>query len=157
MARGQTNEWWVTLTHAFETHVREEARFLEAYEQLCAGVEDPGARFLIELILEDERRHHGIFERLAASARSDTEASSPPIPRPSRDEAESILEPTKRFLDAEIEDRTHLRELARQLEGAGDNLWSLLVELMDLDTRKHVRILEYLRDRLEEAAGGSGR
>jgi rubrerythrin len=152
MGPAQTNEWWVTLTHAFETHVREEARFLEAYEQLCKGIEDPGARFLIELILEDERRHHGIFERLAESARSDTASSSPPIPSPTREEAESILEPTKRFLEAEIEDRGHLRDLAKQLDGAGDNLWSLLIELMDLDTRKHVRILEYLRDRLEQAS-----
>lgn len=154
MSVPQTNEWWVELTHAFETHVREEARFLDAYERLCQGIEDPGARFLIELILEDERRHHGIFRRLAEAARHDTESSSPPIPSPSREEAETILEPTLEFLAAEIEDRTHLRDLARRLEGAGDNLWGLLIELMDLDTRKHVRILEYLRDRLEAATRG---
>lgn len=151
MSTAQTNEWWVTLTHAFETHVREEARFLEAYEELCRSIEDPGARFLIELILEDERRHHGIFERLAAAARNDTESSRPPVPEPSREEALAILEPTKRFLEAEEDDRGHLRDLAKKLEGAPDSLWRLLIEVMDLDTRKHVIILEYLCDRLEAA------
>src|SRR3546814_8000282 len=47
------------------------SRFLAAYEELCQGVDDPGTRFLVALILEDERRHHGIFERLASSARGD--------------------------------------------------------------------------------------
>src|SRR3546814_9114207 len=60
--RRDTNEWWVKIAHAFETHVREETRFLAVYEELCQGVDDPGTRFLVELILEDERRHHGIFE-----------------------------------------------------------------------------------------------
>lgn len=152
MSTAQSNEWWVTLTHAFDTHVREEARFLAAYEELCKDIVDPGARFLIELILEDERRHHGIFERLAESARNDTESSTPPVPRPSREEAESILEPTKRFLEAEEEDRGHLRDLAKRLEESPESLWRLLIEVMDLDTRKHVLILEYLCDRLEEAA-----
>src|SRR3546814_1670315 len=56
--RRDTNEWWVKIAHAFETHVREETRFLAAYEELCQGVDDPGTRFLVALILEDERRHH---------------------------------------------------------------------------------------------------
>src|SRR3546814_7256546 len=36
--RRDTNEWWVKIAHAFETHVREETRFLAAYEELCQGV-----------------------------------------------------------------------------------------------------------------------
>ncbi|HEY9557626.1 MAG TPA: hypothetical protein VIR58_12880 [Acidimicrobiales bacterium] len=152
--RRDTNEWWVKIAHAFETHVREETRFLAAYEELCQGVDDPGTRFLVELILEDERRHHGIFERLASSARGDDGIGvlSPPAPHPSPAEARAILAPTREFLEAELEDRRHLRTLAKEVDGVADSLWRLLIELMDLDTRKHVMILEFLRDRLTESA-----
>lgn len=148
----RSNEWWVRITHALESHVREETRFLEAYETLCEAVEDPGTRFLIDLILEDERRHHELFGRLAASARGDGGRPSIVSPDPSPEEARRILEPTARFLEAEHEDREELRKLAKELRGSADSLWHLLIELMDLDTRKHVAILEYLKGRLEERA-----
>lgn len=153
MSTQQSGEWWAIISHAFEAHVREESHFLDAYEQLCSEVLDPGARFLIELILEDERRHHTLFERMAASARGDAEpsAGTPDPPHVAPDEARRILEPTQRFLEAELEDRLHLRELREKLKPARDDtVWHLVVELMELDTAKHVKILEYLRDRLTD-------
>lgn len=150
--RRGSNEWWVRITHALESHVREETHFLDAYEELCRAVEDPGTRFLIELILEDERRHHELFQRLAASAREGDGGPSLQAPDPSPEEVERILGPTSRFLAAELEDREHLKKLAKDLHGVADSLWQLLIVLMDLDTRKHVAILEYLNDRLRERA-----
>ena len=153
MARRDTNEWWVRITHAFEAHVREETLFLQAYEELCQSVEDPGTRFLIDLILEDERRHHDLFRELADAARSLEPGKGGLVaPDPSPEEARRILEPTQRFLEAELEDRRHLRELAKELDGTADSLWRLLIELMDLDTRKHVAILEHLEQRLRDRA-----
>jgi rubrerythrin len=147
------DDWWARVTHAFQAHVREERHHLEAYESLARGITDPGTAFLVELILEDERRHHALFERLAATARGDGgRTGMPPSPRPAREEAERLLEPTERFLDAEHDDQDKLRALAAELDGVEDRLWRLLVELMDLDTRKHVAILEYLHERLRAAA-----
>lgn len=152
MAAPSAEERWARLTHAFQSHVRNEQRFLDAYEQLCEGLEDPGTRFLVELILEDERRHHELFERLAATARGDgPDAGLPPAPRPSATEAGHVLEMTERFLEAERNDRTELRELRKELRGIGDDQFTLLVDLMDLDTRKHIAILEYLTDCLRSA------
>src|SRR3546814_15100297 len=113
--RRDTNEWWVKIAHAFETHVREETRFLAAYEELCQGVDDPGTRFLVALILEDERRPHGIFERLASSARGDDGIAvlPPPAPHPSPAKARALLAPTRYFLAAELEGRPHLTTLAK--------------------------------------------
>lgn len=152
MADRHSNEWWVRITHALESHVREESHFLDAYEELCQAVEDPGTRFLIDLILADERRHHDLFALLAASARGDDGRPTLVSPDPSAEEARRILDPTARFLEAEHEDREHLRKLAKELDGVADSLWRLLIDLMDLDTRKHVAILEYLKGRLEERA-----
>jgi len=156
MSPEQSGEWWAVVSHAFEAHVREESHFLDAYEQLCAEVLDPGARFLIELILEDERRHHGLFERMAASARGDVDstAGTPEPPRLPADQATRILELTERFLKAELEDRRHLRELRKKLKPARDDtVWHLMVELMELDTAKHVKILEYLKRQLTSSTG----
>ncbi|HEX7095931.1 MAG TPA: hypothetical protein VF183_08605 [Acidimicrobiales bacterium] len=153
MSTRQSGEWWAEVTHAFQSHVREEVHFLDEYEELCLSITDPGTKFLLELIIEDERRHHALFERLAAAALgADDVEGTPPPPQLTAEEARRVLEPTERFLDAEREDRGGLRDLSKRLGPARhDTLWQLLVELMAHDTAKHIAILEYLRDRLREA------
>ena len=156
MSDSQSGEWWAMISHAFDVHVREESYFLDEYEALCKEVLDPGARFLIELILEDERRHHRLFEKMSASAREGDQAGPEGTPDPpdlDADQARRILEPTRRFLEAELEDRRHLRELRKKLEPVRDDtIWHLMVELMELDTSKHVKILEYLSAQLGQSA-----
>ena len=87
-----SGEWWASIIHAFQAHVREETAFLEKYQEAVAGVDDAALRFLLEMILEDERRHHALFEQMAE------------------------------------------------------------VGLMEIDTQKHVTILEYVQKRLRVAA-----
>lgn len=156
MSADQSGEWWAVISHAFDVHVREESYFLDAYEELCQEVLDPGARFLIELILEDERRHHRLFERMAASAREGDGAGAQGTPAPpdlDPEQARRILEPTQRFLEAELDDRKHLRELRKKLEPVRDDtIWHLMVGLMELDTAKHVKILEYLSAHFGQSA-----
>jgi hypothetical protein len=63
------------------------------------------------------------------------------------------LDATSRFLAAEREDRDQLRRLRRELAAAGKaSMWPLVVELMEIDTAKHIRILEELRTRLHDRA-----
>lgn len=144
---GQTDEWWVEISHAFNAHVREEVGILEAYEALCETVDDDGLRYLLRLILDDEHRHHQLFEDLAAAARS--EDASGVVPAPPAADHDGLLAQTERFLDIEREDAEQLKALHKKLRPAADDtLWRLLVELMQLDTEKHIRILEYLRHRL---------
>lgn len=151
MAPRPDSQWWARITHAFSAHVREESYFLDRYEKLVEDVEDRGTRFLIDLILEDERHHHELFNRLAEAARGDPDALPPP-PAPSKAEIEQILEATERFLQAERDDRVKLRELKKELKPAQVGHWHLLVELMDLDTQKHVVILEFLIRQLKAHA-----
>lgn len=143
MGPKQDSEWWARITHAFQAHVREESYFLDEYEELASSITDPGTRFLIKLILEDERHHHEMFSRLAAAARGEGD-ELPPRPNPTPDEARHLLEATERFLEAEKEDRVKLRKLAKELKGVEAGHWHLLVALTDLDTHKHMTILEFL-------------
>lgn len=154
MAR-QTDEWWVRISHAFSAHVRDEAFVLDAYAALAASTSDAGTRFLLELILADEQRHHEVFERLvAASEVGAGPGGIPHAPEPPAHEIPELLAQTRRFLEFEREDATSLKALGRELRPAhGETLWRLLVELMELDTEKHLRILGYLEHRLEELGG----
>ncbi len=146
------DEWWVTIAHAFSAHVRDERYVLARYEELAATTADPGTRFLLEVILEDERRHHALFERLGASATGTTAQASavPGPPDPEPEHLAELLEQTRRFLEIERDDAAGLKSLARELKpGSQETMWRLLVEIMELDTEKHIRILEFLRHRLE--------
>lgn len=150
----QSDEWWVVVSHAFSSHVRDENYVLEEYSKLAEATVDPGTRFLLELIIADERRHHAFFERLGADTRDGsapgTDAQVPPPPTPPVEERPALLEQTARFLELEREDATSLKELARELRPVRhDTLWLLLVEMMRLDTEKHLLILSYLHRRLE--------
>ena len=145
----QSGEWWARIAHLFSTHVREEVALLERYEQLVERTDDSGTRYLLELILADEHRHHAVFEQLTAAARSES-SGTPPAPSPSSDVRAELLEASRRFLDLERADSRSLHELQRELKPAADQtLWRLLVDLMELDTRKHIHVLEYLVARLE--------
>ncbi len=145
------DEWWAKVIHEFHAHVREEGEFLLAYEALVASSDDESVRFLLELILGDEHRHHDLFMSMADA--SVGEAPFPGPPRLSRETARALLEPTERFLAAEKEESKKLAALRRSLKPAGGGtLWPLVVELMEIDTSKHVRILEFLRDRLSGTA-----
>ena len=49
------------LMHEFQTHESDEARWLAIYKKLVHESEDPIIRFLLNLIIADEERHHEII------------------------------------------------------------------------------------------------
>jgi rubrerythrin len=146
---GASAEWSARIAHAFSSHVREESTILESYEQLAAEASDDGVRMLLGLILADEHRHHELFERLAAAARNDQAGAIPLPPIASANATTALRAQAERFLEVERNDAQSLHRLRKDLKpAAGTTLWRLLVDLMELDTRKHIHILEYLRDRV---------
>ena len=61
----------------------------------------------------------------------------------------ALAEVTSRFLAAERADQKQLRALRKELRPFRDtSLWALLVELMEHDTAKHIRLLTFLRDHI---------
>ncbi len=49
---------------AIERHIEMEREAIERYSEVLKGLEDERLRFLIEYILEDERRHHALLLRI---------------------------------------------------------------------------------------------
>lgn len=142
--------WEHTLLEMLQRHVAEEEGVEAGYRALAAETEAKDVRFLIELILEDEARHHRWLGQLANSVRAlveqDPDADIPWIGR--LDHRSELLEATKRFLAIERADARHLRQLMRELHEVEDTtLWALLVRLMLLDTEKHIEILRFVQRR----------
>jgi rubrerythrin len=153
-AKANSDQWWVRIGHEFQSHVREELHFLERYDEAVLETEDPAARFLLHMILRDEHLHHDLFEEMTQQVLGEDSRGVAAAPAPSAALARSLIEPTERFLEAERDDRKRLKKLAKELEPLQrESMWPLLVSLMVTDTDKHVRILEYLLDRLRDAAG----
>ncbi len=133
-------------------HVGNEADIVDEYEKVATTDSSAALRYLSGLIVKDERRHHEVFRDLAESIRHTAELRSgePPIPSLAGLDADSerILALTDRFLAVEREDAEMLKDLVAQLGDVKDTtLWMLLVELMQQDTHKHIRILQFVRDR----------
>jgi bacterioferritin (cytochrome b1) len=146
--------WERELFEHFTSHVDNERELIAEYGELAESTSVPGFRYLAELILADEERHHQLFADLAETIRADAEfrfgdSPVPPIPLAPlpEDERQRILELTDRFLALEREDQRDLGRLVKQLAPVRDTtLWQLLVRLMQADTDKHIQILRFIRD-----------
>jgi hypothetical protein len=135
----------------FTEHVSSEADLLASYRDLAEAPDTPEtARYLIRLVVEDEERHHRLFHEMTAALGSGIAWAHDPdaVPElsygpPSR----ALEEVTGRFLAAERADQKQLRALRKELRPFRDtSLWALLVELMEHDTAKHIRVFTFLRD-----------
>ncbi len=131
-------------------HVETEQEVLEEYAAAAAETDSEAFKYLVSLIIDDERRHHERFAELASTLRSSvTWDSEPAVPRLAQwgPLPERVVAASERLLAAEHADARELRELVQKLKVVKDTtLWQLLVRLMEHDTAKHIMILEFVRD-----------
>jgi hypothetical protein len=99
-------------------------------------------------VLEDEHRHHRLLDEMCNRICGDATLHERPesVPRIVDQHGATagieLLETTARFLALEREDTRMLRRLT---------LLELLVHLMQLDTEKHIHILEFIRKHARDA------
>jgi hypothetical protein len=66
-----------------------------------------------------------------------------------------VLELTEQLLQSERADAKELHRLAREMKDVKDTtMWGLLVKLMEMDTAKHIEILEFARHQARRSSGG---
>jgi hypothetical protein len=135
---------------AFVTdHIEQEHELLAAYQDIAEQSSDEYVRYLTELIVTDERRHHEILTEIANYLRAGVDGSDlrPRVPwltRPNHPTA--LRQVATRLLHAEQRDRRQLRHFRRKLRPIRNtSLLSVLVEAMLLDTRKHILLLRAIR------------
>jgi hypothetical protein len=151
-----TKEWEVDMYERVSSHGKAEGEILDEYQALADDDDmSPAFRYLARMILDDEVRHHQIFDDLAASmkAQLDHDYDEQPIPSLRGFHADEfrIKRVTDDLLRIEREDLRELKEFSKQLkEFRTVSLWTFLIELMVDDTKKHIKILEFIRDRAED-------
>jgi rubrerythrin len=134
------------------SHIDEEREVLEVYKDAASTTSSKAARFLMELILADEQRHHKLLRDLA-----ETIASFPsegPVPFLDYKPNPALQKATRDLLSVERTDLDGLHKLKKELRPVAEtSLWSLLVELLVRDTEKHIEILKFLE---RHASGTTG-
>lgn len=148
----QLSVWAQDLIGHLTRHMDNEREALRAYGELAAGADDR-VGVLIRQILDDEVRHHVQFAELRDALRAEVERRPSPNggPRATAD-ARVLLDKTEELLRLEKHDLKELKRLAKVLREVEDTAWrAVIIESMELDTRKHVRLLEGVRDLLRQA------
>lgn len=142
--------WESELYEHLTSHEENERDLLVEYQEAAADSGSAAFAYLVGLIMEDEVRHHRLFRELTSALRSDVELrpDEPAVPRPDAwgSDPSRIEALTETLLAREHEDARELRHLAAVLRELEDvSLWPLLVRLMEMDTAKHVAILEFVK------------
>ncbi len=146
--------WEAALLELLESHAADEADSEASYAELSSQVGAGDIKFLMDLILDDERRHHRWMAQLADSVRTlSGDALSPPIPSLGRiANPAALLHASRQFLAVERSDAKKLRHLLRELRDVEDTtLWAVLVRMMLADTTKHIEILRFIEMRAKQA------
>jgi rubrerythrin len=142
--------WEEGLYEHLTSHEANERELLDQYQRVAAKADSPAFTYLVDMIVDDEKRHHQLFRDLAGALRVDAElrGDQPPVPRLNGWGSDSrlVAELSEQLIDQERQDLKELRRLEHELKEVKDTtLWSLLVKTMQLDTNKHIEILEFIR------------
>jgi rubrerythrin len=142
--------WEDELYQHLVSHEDNERSLLVEYQDAAQTSQSPAFQYLASLIVDDEMRHHRVFRDLASALKTDAEMrpEQPAVPRMDHWGADParVKELTERLLERERSDAKELHRLAGELKEVKDTtLWQLLVRLMEMDTAKHVEILDFVK------------
>jgi hypothetical protein len=141
--------WERDLYNHLATHAETENVLLKEYAAAAEETDSKAFAYLVNLLIDDERRHHETFEALASSLKTEAElgGDEPEIPYLDLDRADraQVRELSERMLERETQDAAELKRLHRELRSVKDTtLWDLLVSNMRADTDKHIAVLEFV-------------
>jgi len=141
--------WERDLYAHLTSHVDLERGMLERYSETAKQTQSKAFNYLVNLLVQDEIRHHRIFTDLAASLKAEAlmTGEEPVVPYMDFDRVDrtAVLDATAALLENEENDVRELKRLQRELREVKDtSLWGLLVELMQRDTEKHIAILRFV-------------
>jgi hypothetical protein len=149
------------LLNEVKTHEDEEERWLSKYRELAEQSDDPMFRFLLNLIIADEERHHQLLGRMISSLKDDLASSragksiaKEPSPGTTTRKREVMV---GRFLAVERRGIKEYERLKNTSQGFRQDLLALLCDTMVHDSLKHIGILDFLRLRLKEQQGHNAR
>lgn len=135
-----------TLLAMFTRHAEVEGAALASYRELADNSSAGEAiKYLVDMVLDDEERHHRLFEEMGNQIRSflwDVPVE-PHTPAMTHGHDPELLAATGKLLAMEREDLDELHALRKALRHSpSSSIQPALVETMIHDTQKHIVILE---------------
>ncbi len=141
------SSWEYELYEHLTQHMETELDLVDEYSDLAASA-GGHVTYLLNLIMEDEARHHRLFDEWRNAIQSDAELRevAPQVPHLTKStDPEKVKSAARRFRKLEEGDEKDLERLKKSLKTVkSTTVWNLLVDLMELDTKKHQLILRFL-------------
>jgi signal transduction histidine kinase len=143
--------WERDLYAHLTSHAEGERGLLQEYRSAADTSPSKALRYLVNLLIEDEMRHHRIFTELAESLKNEAllGGHDPIIPYLDLDQAanrDGVIDLTDQLLKKEQKDAQELKRIGHELHDVKDTtLWGLLIDVMQRDTDKHIAILRFAK------------
>jgi|GEM_PF-1492715 hypothetical protein len=121
-----------------DQHVETESGIMEEYRKLAGPIESGPARFLIDIILHDEERHHGLLRMMAKYLR---------IKNRRKNALPWVIDPfelarhMRKLQEHERETIEACRDLKSQTPPDESEFFGALLDALILDSEKHERLL----------------
>ncbi len=144
------------LTRKFAAHEKLEMEFLEGYQEISDNHANPLVRFLLQMIMSDEEKHHEVIHAMTSSLREGLmgqkiDGALPKMGGMSGEEKETLQRLTSEYLKAEKACIKDLEPLIKSSEGFYKGVFVLLLKTIVHDSEKHVMILEFIDKKLRES------
>ena len=136
------------LLNAVQTHVRDESDSISAYQRILGTCTDPVLAAVMDLILQDEQRHHTALAHMAARLQAAFDWAPVPGTSAPSSGAGTSTEELRVLAADERRGALALRGLAYQCLQADDELTRVLLEAMAMDSEKHAFLLDFAGRRL---------
>jgi hypothetical protein len=132
-------------------HVDTESGLVEAYERLGTDTGVPYIGLIGRLIADDERDHHRLYLEWATALAAMAELRDDlpdALPAPTAEpDPELVITRTEALIAIEEHDLVEIARLRRLVRDVRETtLWPVLLDVMELDTTKHLRLLRYVHE-----------
>jgi rubrerythrin len=135
------------LLQSIQAHIRTEVTSVATYARLQQQANDPVIAAVLELLVQDETRHHALLERIARTIHDQLNWATE---KPPAAAAPAITAEEVRALELdERREADELHRLSQVARGSDSELCGLLLESMAIDSDKHARLLSFVAQRLE--------
>ncbi len=140
--------WFIS---ALRSHEIAELDAIALYRDLAARATDPVIAGLLRVLLQDEERHHGILQAIGMDSRLASGRYGYESPKRRDAQTAQSVDLLRNFARQERDGATELKRLANQAPQLVGDVFSLLLELMAMDSMKHEKVLSFIVRELEQS------
>ena len=152
------------LMASFASHEKRERDSLRDYHGVLEKHDSPLVKYLVQLVIADEEKHHEIVRNIASSLAADltwdsSGASVPQLGTLTVEDRDALMLLTEELIAEEKHGIDDFKKLLKVSKGYYSGLLELLIGVIIHDSKKHVMMLKFLKKCLRSplsVAPGSG-